>query len=165
MTTSDANGIIFLEETDPIAPFHTLMNTLQQGTSDAITAFKQDSAATRQWSQNRASDGTVGSGTTANNVSLSVPSALPGVYAVKALNKLGQNDATGTLSATLTTPAGSTTVRRSIPASSYADTEQTDYFVQTTTGTINISLTASTSSGSVTAFAGSFIKLTRITDF
>lgn len=40
MTTTDSNGIIFLEETDPISPFHTLMNTMQQGTSDAITNLK-----------------------------------------------------------------------------------------------------------------------------
>lgn len=38
MTTTDANGIIFLEETDAISPFHTLINALQQGTSDAISA-------------------------------------------------------------------------------------------------------------------------------
>lgn len=37
MSTTDSNGIVFLEESDPISPFHTLMNTLQQGTSDAIT--------------------------------------------------------------------------------------------------------------------------------
>lgn len=36
MATTDANGIVFLEETDPIAPFQTTINTLQQGTSDAI---------------------------------------------------------------------------------------------------------------------------------
>lgn len=36
MTTTNANGIVFLEETDPISPFHTLMNVLQQGTSDAL---------------------------------------------------------------------------------------------------------------------------------
>lgn len=40
MTTTNANGIVFLEETDPISPFHTLMNTLQQGTSDALDAIK-----------------------------------------------------------------------------------------------------------------------------
>lgn len=44
MTTTDANGIVFLEETDPISPFHTLMNTLQQGTSDAIDAINTASS-------------------------------------------------------------------------------------------------------------------------
>lgn len=41
MTTTDGNGIIFLEETDPISPFHTLMNTLQQGTSDSLQAARR----------------------------------------------------------------------------------------------------------------------------
>lgn len=39
MATIDSNGIVFLEETDPISPFHTTINTLQQGTSDAIGSF------------------------------------------------------------------------------------------------------------------------------
>jgi hypothetical protein len=42
MTTTDSNGIVFLEDTDPISPFHTLMNVLQQGTSDAIAALKYE---------------------------------------------------------------------------------------------------------------------------
>lgn len=42
MTTTDSNGIIFLEETDPISPFHTLINTLQQGTSDVVEELKAD---------------------------------------------------------------------------------------------------------------------------
>jgi len=37
MTTTDANGIIFLEETDAISPFHTLINGLQTATSTAIS--------------------------------------------------------------------------------------------------------------------------------
>lgn len=50
MTTSNANGIIFLEETDPISPFHTLMNVLQQGTSDAIDALRDDlEAGINEW--------------------------------------------------------------------------------------------------------------------
>lgn len=40
MTTTNANGIVFLEETDPISPFHTLINTLQQGTSNAISGLR-----------------------------------------------------------------------------------------------------------------------------
>lgn len=40
MTTTNANGIIFLEESDNISPFHTLINTLQQGTSDALDSVK-----------------------------------------------------------------------------------------------------------------------------
>ena len=36
MTTTDSKGIVFLEETDIISPFHTLMNVLQQGTTDAF---------------------------------------------------------------------------------------------------------------------------------
>lgn len=36
MSTTDANGIVFLEETDAISPFHTLVNTLQSGTSAAV---------------------------------------------------------------------------------------------------------------------------------
>lgn len=43
MATTDSNGIVFLEETDPISPFHTTINTLQQGTSDAITGIKDGS--------------------------------------------------------------------------------------------------------------------------
>lgn len=38
MTTTDINGIVFLEATDPISPFHTLMNLLQSGTSNALNA-------------------------------------------------------------------------------------------------------------------------------
>lgn len=40
MATTDSNGIVFLEETDPISPFHTTINTLQTGTSNAFTALK-----------------------------------------------------------------------------------------------------------------------------
>lgn len=36
MTTTDSRGIVFLQETDPIAPFHTLINGLQTGTSTAL---------------------------------------------------------------------------------------------------------------------------------
>lgn len=35
--TPDANGILYLEETDPITPFQTTMNALQAATSEAIT--------------------------------------------------------------------------------------------------------------------------------
>jgi hypothetical protein len=38
MTTTNANGIVFVEDTDPISPFQVLLNTLQQGTSDAISS-------------------------------------------------------------------------------------------------------------------------------
>lgn len=44
MATTDINGIVFLEETDPISPFHTTINTLQQGTSDAISALTDGSS-------------------------------------------------------------------------------------------------------------------------
>lgn len=37
MTTTDGNGIIFLEETDLISPFHATINTLQSGTTTAIS--------------------------------------------------------------------------------------------------------------------------------
>lgn len=43
MATTDSNGIVFLEETDPISPFHTTINTLQQGTSDALSGIKDGS--------------------------------------------------------------------------------------------------------------------------
>jgi len=46
MATTDGNGIVFLEETDPISPFHTMINTLQQGTSDALQAFNDASLKT-----------------------------------------------------------------------------------------------------------------------
>ena len=36
MTTTDANGIVFLEDTDDISPFHTLINGLQTATSTAV---------------------------------------------------------------------------------------------------------------------------------
>lgn len=42
MTTTNSNGIVFLEETDPVVPFHTLINTLQTGTSAALTTVKSD---------------------------------------------------------------------------------------------------------------------------
>lgn len=40
MTTTDANGIVFLQTTDNIAPFHTLINGLQTGTTNAVTTLK-----------------------------------------------------------------------------------------------------------------------------
>lgn len=36
MTTTDANGIAFVEETDAVSPLHTLLNTLQSSTSNAV---------------------------------------------------------------------------------------------------------------------------------
>ena len=36
MTTTDGKGIIFYEETDPVSPLHTLLNTGQQSISDAL---------------------------------------------------------------------------------------------------------------------------------
>lgn len=36
MTTTDSNGIMFLELSDNISPFHTLMNSLQSATSAAV---------------------------------------------------------------------------------------------------------------------------------
>lgn len=36
MSYTDANGILFLETTDPITPFQALMNTMQAATSDAV---------------------------------------------------------------------------------------------------------------------------------
>lgn len=36
MTTTDSQGIVFIEETDPISPLHTLINALQSGTSAAV---------------------------------------------------------------------------------------------------------------------------------
>lgn len=44
MSTTDGNGIVFLEETDNISPFHTLINGMQQGTSDAFTELKEELA-------------------------------------------------------------------------------------------------------------------------
>lgn len=41
MSTTDSNGIVFLEETDIISPFHTMMNTLQSGTSGALKAARR----------------------------------------------------------------------------------------------------------------------------
>jgi len=38
MTTTDANGIVYLQDTDDISPFHTLINVLQAGTSNALDA-------------------------------------------------------------------------------------------------------------------------------
>lgn len=37
MTTTDSNGILFLETTDPISPFQTLINGLQTATSSALS--------------------------------------------------------------------------------------------------------------------------------
>jgi len=38
MTTTDANGIVYLQDTDDISPFHTLINVLQSATSNALNA-------------------------------------------------------------------------------------------------------------------------------
>lgn len=40
MTTTDSNGIAYLEQTDGITPFHTLINGLQTATSTALGNFK-----------------------------------------------------------------------------------------------------------------------------
>lgn len=37
MSTIDSNGVLFYEETDPISPIHTLLNTGQQSVSDALS--------------------------------------------------------------------------------------------------------------------------------
>lgn len=42
MTTTDGNGIVFYEETDPVSPLHTLLNTGQQSVSNAIEQINQD---------------------------------------------------------------------------------------------------------------------------
>lgn len=47
MATTDSNGIIFLEDTDNIAPFHTLINMLQTGTSGAFTNLANVAGAVR----------------------------------------------------------------------------------------------------------------------
>lgn len=39
MTTTDSNGIVFLEETDPISPLQTTINTLQTATSLALSTM------------------------------------------------------------------------------------------------------------------------------
>jgi hypothetical protein len=42
MTTTDATtGIVFLEETDPITPFHTLINGLQTATSNSLKSTRK----------------------------------------------------------------------------------------------------------------------------
>jgi len=38
MTTTDSNGIVYLQDTDDISPFHTLINVLQAGTSNALNS-------------------------------------------------------------------------------------------------------------------------------
>lgn len=45
MTTTDSKGIVFLEESDIISPFHTLINGLQTGTSNAVGDIQTDVAA------------------------------------------------------------------------------------------------------------------------
>src|SRR5690348_11041926 len=40
MTTTDANGIAFVETTDAVSPLQVLLNALQQSTSNAITGLK-----------------------------------------------------------------------------------------------------------------------------
>lgn len=44
MTTTDSRGIVFLEASDDITPFHTLINVLQTGTSNAIAGKVTDTA-------------------------------------------------------------------------------------------------------------------------
>lgn len=41
MTTTDSNGIVLLQDTDNIAPFHTLINTLQAATSAQVKRAKK----------------------------------------------------------------------------------------------------------------------------
>src|SRR5690606_37143445 len=43
--TPDSNGILYLEETDPITPFQTTINALQAATSSAIGDFDADVSA------------------------------------------------------------------------------------------------------------------------
>lgn len=41
MTTTDSQGVVYLEDTDLISPFHTTINTLQSGTSAAIKVARR----------------------------------------------------------------------------------------------------------------------------
>src|SRR5690606_38416973 len=41
MSTIDGNGILFYEETDPVSPLHTLLNTGQQSVGDALDAISR----------------------------------------------------------------------------------------------------------------------------
>lgn len=40
MATTDTNGILFYETTDPVSPLNTLLNSGQQSVSDAVGALK-----------------------------------------------------------------------------------------------------------------------------
>lgn len=44
----DPNGIAVIEESDPIAPFQTLMNTMQAATSDVVSDLKSDTSFASQ---------------------------------------------------------------------------------------------------------------------
>lgn len=46
MTTTDANGIVFYQASDPVSPLHTLLNGGQQSVSDAITTINTKSLIT-----------------------------------------------------------------------------------------------------------------------
>lgn len=39
MATTDSNGVVFYEDTDPVSPLHTLLNLGQQGTANALQAL------------------------------------------------------------------------------------------------------------------------------
>lgn len=46
MTTTDSNGIVRYQTTDPVSPLQTLLNLGMQSVSDAITALKSGTAGT-----------------------------------------------------------------------------------------------------------------------
>lgn len=121
----------------------------------------------RRWTSIRSTTDTVASDVVANNTSVTIPAgeALPGVYLAIGRHTMGQNDAIGTVSSTMTTPAGTVTHRRTEQASSFADVNQQETFVITTGGSaVTVDIKASTTAGTLTVFTGSSITVTRVLD-
>jgi len=95
MTTTNSSGIVFLEETDPISPFHTLINLLQTGTSNALNNLGTTATSTVApitLIPSGSSDATTGTWVTFGNVNKPswssravITLALNGIYLVSAL--------------------------------------------------------------------------------
>jgi hypothetical protein len=170
MGNIDNNGVYIYEDTDAVSPLHTLLNMGQQSVSDILGNRpgnrKND---TRVWRASRGGTDTAPANTPAGvtSVTISGADAKPGLYIAIGRHKLGQNDTTGTLEARLATPSGTYSNRRSTAGASFADIDQADMFTIPVgnTAAFTVNLTAVTSSGTVTAFAGSSVVVARVIDF
>lgn len=169
MGNIDSNGVYIYEDTDAVSPLHTLLNMGQQSISNILNARPGNRKSDKRlWVGNRSTTDNAAAGFNASVASITIPGGEvdPGLYIAIARHKLGQNQATGTLEASLTTPSGTATNRRSTAGASFADIDQADAFLINTGGQpFTVSMNVRTSAGDLTVFAGSTIIVARVIDF